>query len=248
MRKTEMNNTVPNWAFRGWLASLGVVSCAMLFIFVGHAQYKQSLVHTADAAKAAEFAVIAQEYTNWRISGGDEKAQAASFLEVAEATSRSVSKLVSFDFKVIEQAEIKADERRCLAEAIYHEAGFEPVIGRMAVADVVLNRVKSPQYPDSICGVVYQGSHRTTGCQFSFTCDGSLNRRRHQTTFTESDKLAGAILAGVHLPVSNNATHYHADYVKPYWAPKLTPTAQIGAHKFYKFPNKRTTTITAAAQ
>ncbi|MEL6213550.1 MAG: cell wall hydrolase, partial [Pseudomonadota bacterium] len=123
---------------------------------------------------------------------------------------------------------------------IYYEARSEKRVGQLAVADVVLNRVDSSVYPDSICGVVFQGSERVTGCQFSFTCDGSMDRRLNKRLWKRADDLAGAILAGVRVPVSRNATHYHADYVNPPWAEKLTPTAVIGTHKFYKFPNRRT--------
>ena len=136
-------------------------------------------------------------------------------------------------------AKLDAEERKCLAQAIYYEARSEPKIGQMAVADVVLNRVASPLYPNTICEVVFQGSHRRTGCQFSFTCDGSMQARLNKRKWKSSEDLAGAVLAGIHVPVSRNATHYHANYVDPYWAPKMTPTASIGTHKFYKFNNSR---------
>jgi cell wall hydrolase len=157
----------------------------------------------------------------------------------------NMADLIKFDLTTLKIAEITADEKRCLAEAIYYESRNEPIIGQMAVADVVLNRVASPIYPDSICGVVYQGAERVTGCQFSFTCDGSLDKRRNAIVWDKSDELASAVLAGVRVPVSRNATHYHADYVSPYWAPNLTPTAQIGTHQFYRFPDRR---VSSAAQ
>jgi spore germination cell wall hydrolase CwlJ-like protein len=104
----------------------------------------------------------------------------------------------------------------------------------------VLNRVASPVYPGSICGGVYQGSERRTGCQFSFTCDGSMKLRLNERKWREAEDLAGGIIAGLRKPVSRNATHYHADYVSPPWANRLTPTATIGTHKFYRFPNRPT--------
>ena len=116
-----------------------------------------------------------------------------------------------------------------------------------SVADVVLNRVASSRYPNSICGVVFQGSERRTGCQFSFTCDGSMSMRLNKRKWAASEELAGAILAGLRVPVSRNATHYHANYVTPYWAAKLTPTATIGTHKFYRFPSRRKVADAAAA-
>ena len=155
------------------------------------------------------------------------------------AETDATRSLASFDFSELTVAKLDAEERTCLAQAIYYEARSEPRIGQLAVADVVLNRVKSSIYPSSICGVVFQGSKRKTGCQFSFTCDGSMQAKLNKRKWRQSEQLAGAILAGVHLPVSRNATHYHADYVNPYWADNLTPTATIGTHKFYKFRSKR---------
>ena len=152
-----------------------------------------------------------------------------------------------FDFSSLSVAREDASERKCLAQAIYYEARSEARIGQIAVADVVLNRVASGIYPNTICSVVFQGSERRTGCQFSFTCDGSMDIRLRQRKWTASHELAGAILAGLRVPVSRNATHYHADYVNPYWAPKMTPTATIGTHKFYRFPNRRLTAAAPAA-
>ncbi|MEZ5894593.1 MAG: cell wall hydrolase [Parvularculaceae bacterium] len=146
--------------------------------------------------------------------------------------------LAAFDMTELTVAKIDAEERTCLAQAIYYEARSEPRIGQLAVADVVLNRVASPVYPNSICEVVYQGSEKRTGCQFSFTCDGSMNLRLNKRKWKESEDLAGAILAGMRRPVSRNATHYHANYVSPVWSKTLTPTATIGTHIFYKFPSR----------
>ncbi|MEL6365705.1 MAG: cell wall hydrolase, partial [Pseudomonadota bacterium] len=129
-------------------------------------------------------------------------------------------------------------ERDCLADAIYHEARSESVAGQLAVADVILNRRDARRYPDTICGVVYQGSERITGCQFSFTCDGSLDRRINARKRREAEGLADVVLAGLRPGVSRDATHYHAYYVDPPWAKRLTPTAEIGAHKFYRAPGE----------
>jgi hypothetical protein len=124
----------------------------------------------------------------------------------------------------------------CLTAAIYYEARSEPVDGQRAVAQVVLNRVRSPAFPNSVCGVVYQGSNRSTGCQFTFTCDGSLLMRRQPAAWARSRAIAQAALAGdVYEPIGS-ATFYHADYVSPWWAPSLTRVAQIGAHIFYRWP------------
>jgi spore germination cell wall hydrolase CwlJ-like protein len=158
-----------------------------------------------------------------------------------------IAALASFDFTELNVAKVDAEERKCLAQAIYYEARSEPRIGQLAVADVVLNRVASPLYPNKICTVVYQGSERRTGCQFSFTCDGSMQARLNKRKWAASEELAGAILAGLRTPISRNATHYHANYVTPYWSAKLTPTATIGTHKFYRFPSRHAVAAAPAA-
>ena len=123
----------------------------------------------------------------------------------------------------------------CLTSAIYYEAGQESTDGQRAVAQVVLNRVRHPAFPANVCGVVYEGSTRATGCQFTFTCDGSLNRQPMLGAWQRARSVAEAALAGyVYKPVGN-ATHYHADYVVPYWASALTKNAVIGTHIFYRW-------------
>lgn len=122
----------------------------------------------------------------------------------------------------------------CLTQAVYYESGFESGEGQQAVAQVILNRLRHPAYPKSVCGVVYQGSQRTTGCQFSFTCDGSLARVPGMDAWNRSKAVAEQALAGfVYKPIGT-ATHYHADYVFPYWAVTLVKLRQIGAHIFYR--------------
>lgn len=122
----------------------------------------------------------------------------------------------------------------CLTQAVYYEAAGEGEDGERAVAQVVLNRMRHPGYPASVCGVVYQGSERGTGCQFTFTCDGSLLRPPAAALWDRARKVAAQALGGrVFAPVGH-ATHYHADYVLPYWADSLDKTVQIGRHIFYR--------------
>ena len=123
----------------------------------------------------------------------------------------------------------------CLTSAIYYEAGQETIDGQRAVAQVVLNRVRHPAFPASICGVVYQGSTRQTGCQFTFTCDGSMARAPMRDAWDRARKVAAAALAGSVYPNIGTATHYHANYVVPYWAASQAKTAVIGAHLFYRW-------------
>jgi hypothetical protein len=132
----------------------------------------------------------------------------------------------------------KEDERRallCLTQAVYYEAGFEPLEGRRAVAQVVLNRMRHPAFPKSICGVVYQGAGSGT-CQFTFVCDGGLYRRPAPDAWREAEKVARAALSGYVERSVGEATHYHADYVAPRWAPMLAKVAAIGQHIFYRWP------------
>ena len=123
----------------------------------------------------------------------------------------------------------------CLASAVYYEAGSQDDNGERAVAQVVLNRVRHPAFPASICSVVYEGSTRPTGCQFTFTCDGSLYRQPDLAGWRRAYAVAQQALAGyVYAPVGY-ATHYHADYVVPYWASTLSKNAIVGAHIFYRW-------------
>ena len=130
------------------------------------------------------------------------------------------------------------DTRRatdCLTQAVYYEARSEPQDGQRAVAQVVLNRVRDRAFPHSICGVVYQGSERRTGCQFSFTCDGSMNHRIETSAWDRARDVAQAALSGsVYAPIGS-ATHYHANYVLPWWASSLTRIGAVGSHIFYRW-------------
>lgn len=124
----------------------------------------------------------------------------------------------------------------CLTAAVYYEAGNEPLNGQRAVAQVVLNRVRHPAFPASVCAVVFEGASRATGCQFTFTCDGSLMRAPTAQGWRRAQAVAIAALSGYVEPSVGHATHYHADYVRPYWAPRLVKLHSIGAHIFYLWP------------
>lgn len=132
----------------------------------------------------------------------------------------------------------EADRRRavrCLTQAIYYESALEPVAGQEAVAQVILNRVRDPNYADTICGVVFEGAERTTGCQFSFTCDGALAFAPEPGYWNRAKQVAERMLAGHVATRVGTATHYHADYIHPWWSPTLAKLTQIGAHIFYRW-------------
>jgi len=132
-------------------------------------------------------------------------------------------------------ADDRARALNCMTQAIYYEAAREPVRGQQAVAQVVLNRVRHPAYPKSICAVVYQGAARPTGCQFTFTCDGALRWAPQPGLWRQAQDVARRALAGFVDKDVGSATHYHAAYVLPYWAPTLVKMTQVGQHIFYRW-------------
>lgn len=136
-----------------------------------------------------------------------------------------------------------SQDEHCLAMAIYFEAGHESRKGRIAVAQVILNRVRARYYPNTVCGVVWQNAHRRNGCQFSFTCDGKSDKPRNKKAWRGAKDIARALMADDRNqvkallsqldPHTRRATHYHANYVRPRWSRKLRRTNRIGAHIFY---------------
>ncbi len=167
----------------------------------------------------------------------DTQAPAAKRLVAAPPASKPVQ-LASLNpeekKRVTAQRRIRLAEENCLARAIYFEARSESELGQLAVARVILNRTRSPDYPKTICGVVYQGTNRRNSCQFSFACDGLPDDVRQAGAWANAKRVAQKAIAGH----GNNgalarATNYHADYVKPRWAKSLRRLVKIGTHIFY---------------
>jgi spore germination cell wall hydrolase CwlJ-like protein len=129
---------------------------------------------------------------------------------------------------------------QCLTEAIYYEARSESEDGQRAVAQVVLNRVRHPAYPNTVCGVVYQGSERTTGCQFSFTCTGVMGPIGEPAAWDRAQRIAAAALRGSVYRRVGLAVNYHTTAIHPYWAPSLVTQTTVGAHIFYTRPDSLT--------
>jgi spore germination cell wall hydrolase CwlJ-like protein len=126
-------------------------------------------------------------------------------------------------------------EQRCLAEVVYFESRSEPPEGQAAVAQVVLNRVRSGLYPASVCGVVYQNRHRHLACQFTFACEGKALRITDTESWDNARRIARDVTEGrTYLAEVGGATHYHADYVQPSWARRLKKMDVIGRHIFYQ--------------
>ncbi len=139
------------------------------------------------------------------------------------------------DFAALIGPERRDREKKCLAEAVYFESRSEPEAGQAAVAQVILNRVASGLYPDSICGVVYQNRHRYKACQFSFACEGKSLRITDAQSWSVAARVADEVLEGRRwLADVGNSTHYHANYVRPRWAKRLTKMDVIGRHIFYR--------------
>lgn len=134
---------------------------------------------------------------------------------------------------LIEPAHLEREEH-CLAQAVYFEARSEVEEGRAAVAQVVLNRVKSGAYPTTVCGVVFQNRHRKLACQFTFACEGKALRITEPEAWKAALRIARDVYEGkIYLSEVGDATHYHADYVQPGWAKKLKKMDVIGRHVFY---------------
>lgn len=125
-------------------------------------------------------------------------------------------------------------EWRCLTEALYFEARGEPVLGQVAVAEVIMNRVASDRFPSTLCGVINQGTGKRYQCQFSYTCDGLAERISEPAAYARMGKVARLVMDGAAPSLTDGATHYHTNAVRPKWAKVYTKTKRIGVHIFYR--------------
>ncbi|MBK0400619.1 cell wall hydrolase [Limibaculum sp. M0105] len=145
----------------------------------------------------------------------------------------------TIDLSAMDRVSVETNdpEWRCLTEALYFEARGESPIGQIAVAEVILNRVDSARYPDSVCGVIRQGTSRAgKGCQFSYNCDGKKEVIANRPVYEALGKIAWVMLQGRPRTLTGKATHYHTTAVRPKWAKRLVRTARIGEHIFYRGP------------
>ena len=122
----------------------------------------------------------------------------------------------------------------CLAAATWYEAG-DDAVGQRAVAQVVINRMRHPAFPKSVCGVVFQGQERSTGCQFTFTCDGAMTRTPSAAAWSRARDIARQALAGYVYTKVGHSTHYHTDWVVPYWSSSLDKVAEVNTHLFFRW-------------
>ena len=170
--------------------------------------------------------------------------QFITLLAVSLALPSSAS---TFEDYVGPMIEYESFEMQCLAMNIYHEARSENLAGKYAVADVVLNRVRDDRYPNSICGVVYQGKHKPSwkdpdklvpirnACQFSWYCDGKSDDAMDGDAWADALYISYQIINNnKYRGITEGATHYHTNWVDPYWAPTLQQVGTIGSHIFYR--------------
>lgn len=125
-------------------------------------------------------------------------------------------------------------EEMCIAQAVYFEGRSEPLVGQVAIAEVILNRIVDARYPDTACDVVFQNQHLKNKCQFSFACDGQSDRPKNATAWEKSLKVVALVMKGERSGVAKRATHYHASYVSPRWSAHLSKLGQVGTHIFYR--------------
>ncbi|MGD9982305.1 MAG: cell wall hydrolase [Hyphomonadaceae bacterium] len=186
------------------------------------------------------------QLTSFRTNDGLRARGTATLFESPDARAMMVqavlrgpsSQSTAIEPTVPVEPQVDPRQHACLSQAIYFEARGESQRGQIAVAEVIMNRVRSGYYPASVCGVVYQGSHRSTGCQFTFTCDGSLNQRPRGRAWERAQRVATAVMLGYTRPITQGATHYHTHAVNPVWNSGLVETTSIESHVFYRFPNR----------
>jgi spore germination cell wall hydrolase CwlJ-like protein len=193
-----------------------------------------SSIHGAAVAQASAAAIPAASIT------------VPAVFRAADANAALLHNAVTTPVIRIKLADL-AKQRRCLTESIYFEARGESAIGQLAIAEVILNRVISGRYPDSICGVVFQGQ-KSNQCQFSFACTVDLDKPRDPVAWRKAQRLAHYVLSGdVTNSIVGSATYYHAAYVYPQWAPYMIEVAKIGHHIFYRSGSDRSASAAAVA-
>jgi spore germination cell wall hydrolase CwlJ-like protein len=230
------------------VAVWALVGTAILSDFTNPVTGPVAKAAVADAAKTANVgsddSVVPVPHP-YRVT---EENASAALRRMIEAKDSSTAAVQLASVSLQSAAQEMEREITCLATAIYHEARSETYSGQIAVAEVVINRVRDRQFPNSVCGVVYQGQELTTGCQFSFTCDGSLNKGAGGRSWARAERIARNVLYGMTQEVTGSATHYHADYVSPRWANGFVRTKKIGRHIFYRHPAQSAAVVDSASE
>lgn len=217
------------------IAAPVAVAIAAAAFWQGGAQHRPAMevkiVEAAPAVPRQYVALVAMTERAGAMAEGDVARQENDRLGFAGGTIASAKPFLA----LAGAGEDHARALQCLTQAVYYEAAREPESGQRAVAQVVLNRVRHPAFAKTVCGVVYQRFNASV-CQFSFVCDGSLARRPLPDLWASAKRVAADALAGRVERDVGTATHYHADYVFPGWAPHLAKLSKIGAHIFYRWP------------
>lgn len=217
----------------------------VLVVFVAFVAAVLGLViASAEPMAAPAFATVSSVRTV-RPAGAPPAPEPLQFKPVTADDARSINAAVPFSPTLnpaarpltAKFADVMNEARAldCLTAAVYYEAAIEGPDGQRAVAQVVLNRLRHPAYPKTVCGVVFQGSERTTGCQFTFTCDGALMRTPIPALWQRARVIAWGALSGQVFAPVGWATHYHTDWVVPYWASSLAKATKVGTHIFYRW-------------
>ena len=218
------------WFFRLSLVGALAIALAVSLLFGGGGTHRAQVPGTVRTQPGEALLppppVEAQVLQD--IAPADAKALNAQQPFVANA----VDPALPFRFAGTPEARQRAVD--CLAAAAWYEAG-DDAVGERSVVQVVLNRARHPAFPGTVCGVVFQGSERNTGCQFTFTCDGSLVRMPGTAAWTRARAIAEAALNGQVDRSVGTATHYHTDWVVPYWRASLDKIAQVETHLFYRW-------------
>lgn len=215
----------------GWLFVLIAVAAVVAVLYASNVTSSSGPRH-AHARPVAPPADIVPEVAPMELAPVTEDDARAQNAEIALITKGFVA---ARPFVYAGGGDAKARARDCLAAAMIYEAG-DDAKGQQAVGQVVINRARHPAFPKSICGVVFQGSERTTGCQFTFTCDGALNRRYSDAAWQRARNNADMMLSGGTYPPVGLATHYHTDWVRPYWSDSLEKIAIVDTHLFFRWP------------
>ena len=194
--------------------------------------YSQEAMALAAGGLDASALAIANRHDPYAIDGAALRDRQSEVLTARLQSLATPEKVGSFR---VSGARDQSRDLECLTQAVYYEARGEGHNGMKAVAQVVLNRARHPGFPKTICGVVFQGSNRSTGCQFSFTCNGAMRAAVNRAAWNRARDIASAALAGETYSAVGAATHFHTTAVSPSWRNQLVRVNQVGSHMFYRF-------------
>lgn len=206
------------------------ISAALFFLSPSPGGGQQQVTVAEPETQVAVASVAGAQQTSGKGTWDD-------LIKLARVTGGDGEQIKSGIFGALSEKEFRAREFRCMATAIYFEARGESVKGQIAVGQVIMTRVRSDYYPNTICGVVYQGQWNRNACQFSFACDGEPDAPRNKEQWATAIDVAKRVISGdAYLKEIGDATHYHATYVSPDWRKMMSKVTKIGVHIFYKAP------------